>query len=515
MAVDDGIIPKDSVDLIPRNEIRTKLATYIKQKKIHTQAELIRELINQKIIRAAYANNQLQEVLTDFWFNHFNVALTKPQVIPFVLAYERDVIKPNVLGKFNQLLLATAKSPAMLTYLDNFSSTGESDALPNSQLRQRIEEARQRRNENNEDSSVVNQLRKNKRNNGINENYAREVMELHTMGVDGGYTQSDVTQAARILSGWSIYPIGEEYGGQIRKMIENTGEDKLIERGFVRDGDFFFVKSRHDIKEKTVLGKNYQANGGYEEGIDLLNRLAHHSATAKFICKKLAVRFVSDNPPESLIDKMSKTFLEKDGDVKQVIITMVNSPEFWSKQVLRGKTKSPFELVISSVRALNAKVNFPFQLYRQLEKMGQKIYYYQAPTGFPDRADYWINTGGLLNRMNFGIEITSQQIRGSKVDLLKLNNDHEPENAEAALRTYARLLMPERDMEPTIKRLLPLLTDPALQQKILKSSSDTKSDDLMELDDLFLEENDKSKSEMNSLAQVVGIIIGSPEFQRR
>ena len=515
MAENEGYIPKDSVDAIPRNEIRTKLTAYIKEKNIHTQGELIRELINQKIIRASYANNQLQEVLTDFWFNHFNVALTKPQVIPFVLAYERDAIRPNVLGKFNELLLATAKSPAMLTYLDNFSSAGESDALPNAQLRQRIVERRQRRNLDNQDSNVVNQNKNTRKNNGINENYAREVMELHTMGVDGGYTQSDVTQAARILTGWSIYPMGEEYGGQIRKMIENIGEDKLIERGFVREGDFFFVKSRHDINAKTVLGKNYQANGGYEEGVDLLYRLAHHSSTSKFICKKLAIRFVSDNPPQSLIDKMSKTFLEKEGDIKQVMITMVNAPEFWSKQVLREKTKSPFELVISSVRALNAKVNFPFQLYRQLEKMGQKIYYYQAPTGFPDRADSWINTGALLNRMNFGIEITSQQIRGTRVDLLKLNKDHEPENAEAALRTYARLLMPERDMEPTIKRLLPLLTDPALQQKLLKSSSDTKSDDLMEIDDLFSEEDDKYKSERNSLAQVVGIIIGSPEFQRR
>jgi uncharacterized protein (DUF1800 family) len=283
----------------------------------------------------------------------------------------------------------------------------------------------------------------------------------------------------------------------------------------VRNGDFFFVQSRHDIKQKQILGKIYPENGGYQEGVDLLSMLAHHKSTAKFICKKIAVRFVSDNPPQSLIEKMSKTFLEKDGDIKQVLITMVNSPEFWSKKVLREKTKSSFELVISSVRALNAKVVSPFQLYKQLEKMGQKIYYYQAPTGFPDRADYWINTGALLNRMNFGIEISSQQIRGTRVDLLKLNNNHEPENAEAALRTYARLLMPERDMEPTIKRLLPLLTDPSLKQKLLKSSTAIKSDESMELDDLFSEEYNKPKSEMNSLAQVVGIIIGSPEFQRR
>lgn len=515
IAVEDGVIPRDSIDLLSKDELKVRLAPYIKEKNIHTQAELVRELINQKIIRAAYANNQLQEVLTDFWFNHFNVALTKSQVVPFVLAYERDAIRPHVLGKFNDLLLATSQSPAMLTYLDNFNSFGDNDSVQNSRVRKKIEEERMNRVVNSEDTAVNNQLKNRRRRSGINENYARELLELHTLGVDGGYTQADVTQAARVLSGWSIYPMGELAGGQITRLIESAGEEKLKERGFVRNGDFFFVQSRHDIKQKQILGKIFPENGGYQEGVDLLSILAHHQSTAKFICKKIAVRFVSDNPPQSLTDKMSKTFLEKDGDIKQVIITMVNSPEFWSKQVLREKTKSPFELVINSVRALNAKVNAPYQLFRQLEKMGQKIYYYQAPTGFPDRSDYWINTGALLNRMNFGIEITSQQIRGIRVDLLKLNNEHEPENAEAALKTYARLLMPERDMEPTIKRLLPLLADPKLQQKLLKSSSDTKSDDLMELDELFLEEDKKYKAEMNSLAQVVGIIIGSPEFQRR
>lgn len=515
MAVEDGVIAKDSVELIPKNEVKIKLAAYIKEKNLHAQADLVRELINQKIIKAAYANNQLQEVLTDFWFNHFNVSLSKSQVIPFVLAYERDVIRPNVLVKFNDLLLATSQSPAMLTYLDNFTSFGDNDSVQNSRFRKRIEEERINKIANSDDTTVNNPLKNRRGKSGINENYARELMELHTLGVDGGYTQADVTQAARVLSGWSIYPMGELAGGQITRLIESAGEEKLKERGFVRNGDFFFVQSRHDIKQKQILGKIYPENGGYQEGVDLLSMLAHHKSTAKFICKKIAVRFVSDNPPQSLIEKMSKTFLEKDGDIKQVLITLVNSPEFWSKQVLREKTKSSFELVISSVRALNAKVVSPFQLYKQLEKMGQKIYYYQAPTGFPDRADYWINTGALLNRMNFGIEISSQQIRGTRVDLLKLNNNHEPENAEAALRTYARLLMPERDMEPTIKRLLPLLTDPSLKQKLLKSSTATKSDESMELEDLFSEEYNKPKSEMNSLAQVVGIIIGSPEFQRR
>ena len=516
MASEDGVIPKDSVQLIDKDQVRLRLSQYVKSKNIHTQPQLIRSFVSQRILRATYSNNQLQEVLTEFWFNHFNVALTKPQVIHFAPAYERDVIRPNVLGKFSQLLIATAKSPAMLTYLDNFISSGENDSIDNPQRRRRLQN-----NDDERDSSKVSFANKNKnaqRNKGLNENYAREVMELHTLGVDGGYTQADVTNAARLLTGWSIYPMGEEYGGQLKKLIDAVGEDKLIERGYIRDGDFFFIKSRHDVKEKIVLGKSYPENGGYQEGMDLLNALAHHVATAKFISKKIATYFVADHPSPLLINKMSKTFLEKDGDIKQVMMTMVNAPEFWNKDAVRQKTKSPFELVVSAARSLNAEVYAPFQVFKTLDKMGQKIYYYQAPTGFPDRADYWINTGALLNRMNFGIDIASQKLRGVKVDLLKLNNYQEPENAEAALKTYATLLLPERDMEPTIKRLLPLLTDPSLQQQLIKQSNQKerygKIDDLFDVDSMD-QEDKRSEKERSMLAQVVGIIIGSPEFQRR
>jgi len=520
MAAEDGVISRDSIDLLSKDEVKVRLDSYIKEKNIHTQSELIKELINQKIIRATYSNNQLQEVLTDFWFNHFNVALTKPQVVLFTLVYERDAIRPNVLGKFNDLLSATSQSPAMLAFLDNFTSFGDNDSLQNSRFRKRIEEERMNRFENKVDTAVNNQFKNRKSKSGINENYARELMELHTLGVDGGYTQVDVTQAARVLSGWSIYPMGELAGGQISKLIESLGEEKLKERGFVKNGDFFFVQSRHDVKQKKVLGNIYPENGGYQEGVDLLSMLAHHPSTAKFISKKLAVRFVSDNPPQSLVDKMSKTFLDKDGDIKQMLITMVNASEFWSKSSVRQKTKSPFELVISSLRALKADVIIPFQVFRQLDKMGHKIYYYQAPTGFPDRADYWINTGALMNRMNFGIAIASKQMPAVKFDLLKLNNNHEPENIEQALRIYAQLLMPERDVESTIKRLLPLLNDPALQRKLLNTADSIKRGNKeegisMELDDLFAKDEQMPIFNHNSLAQVVGIIIGSPEFQRR
>ncbi|MEJ7672843.1 MAG: DUF1800 domain-containing protein [Chitinophagaceae bacterium] len=293
-------------------------------------------------------------------------------------------------------------------------------------------------------------------------------MELHTLGVDGGYTQQDVTQAARVLTGWTIYPMSDKgYGNAMKKMVDKVGDDKLTERGFVHEGDFLFAANRHDNKEKTVLGKTFAANGGYEEGVQLLKMLAHHSSTAKFISKKIAVRFVSDNPPQSLLDKMAKTFTEKNGDIKAVLITMATAPEFWSKSVIREKTKSPFELAISAVRALDADIKQPYQIFAWSDKMGQKLYFYQAPTGFPDKGQYWINTGALLNRMNFGLAIASQRIPGTKLDLLALNNRREPESSSAALITYSKLIMPERKLDSTIKKLTPLLNDPELVKKLV------------------------------------------------
>ena len=413
----------------------------------------------------------------------------------------------------------------------------EVESVSNTQNRERFQRFIER-NQNSTDSATllkVEKLKNARKNKGLNENFARELMELHTLGVDGGYTQSDVTQTARILTGWGLYPYDQRYAQGTKKLIESIGEEKLKESGFVRNGDFLFAINRHDIKEKKVLGKTYPANGGYSEGVDLLNMLAHHTSTAKFISKKLAVYFVSDNPPQSLINKMTKTFLDRDGDIKAVLITMVTAPEFWSIGAVRQKTKSPFELVVSATRALDSDIDAPFQLFLKMDKMGQKIYYYQAPTGFPDNATYWVNAGALLNRMNFGLDIASGKIRGTYTDLLKLNQYHEPENATAALITYVSILLPEREMGPTIKRLSPFLTTPGLKEKLAiatQSSSpnqnsmiDSKKkmmnveDEIVSDDSLDIDFNEnKMKSALsieNMLAQIVGIIIGSPEFQRK
>lgn len=538
MAVQEGMMHKDSARA-DRKEYRDELKAFMQQKGLKPQQELLRQLAAQKIFRAAYSTNQLREVLTDFWFNHFNVAASKGGIQQYLTSYERDAIRPNVLGRFETLLLATAKSPAMLTYLDNNKSSVNEEDMDAGQKKfakvrdNVVEKMEERMPENMTDTAVRRNARgkiKIPKMQGLNENYAREIMELHTLGVDGGYTQADVTQAARILTGWGLNPM-IEYGLKPKRL---PNEKRLERLGFVYDDNFLFAAPKHDRGEKKVLGVAFAAGGGYEEGVKLIHLLATHPSTARFISKRLAVRFVGDVPPPALVDKMAKTFLEKEGDIKQVLLTMVSAPEFWSKTVLREKTKSPFEVAISAIRATNAEVAAPFQVYQWVNKMGQQLYNYQAPTGFPDRGQYWINTGSLLNRMNFGLAFASGRIPGVKVDLMALNNGREPESAEEALRVYSKLLLPERNVDETVKRLTPMLTDPELQQKIEASAKQTDSYRAAAQDDedMMAEGKGQGKKKLGGkkntpaplamargnnslLGQVVGIVIGSPEFQRR
>jgi len=519
MAVKDGAIDKDSVKT-NTTQYRQTLDSYMQQKGLRPQRELTRQFVSQKILRAAYTQNQLQEVMTSFWFNHFNVSLTKNGCSPFIPAYERDVIRPNALGNFGVMLLATAKSPAMLYYLDNFSSSAAND---NMSLRLSNKPV----NPNNpaQMDSMRTKLQKRKKENGLNENYAREVMELHTLGVDGGYTQQDVTQAARVLTGWTVFP------AQIYNKAKSPDKagDRMKKRGSVREGDFLFEANRHDKGVKMVLGKKYSPeDGGYQEGVMLLNDLANHKATARFISEKIATRFVNDHPAISLTERMAKTFSDQKGDIKSVLITMVNAPEFWSAASLREKTKSPFELVIGSVRCLKAEISQPYQLYNWITRMGEKMYAYQAPTGFPDKGQYWINSGALLNRMNFGLALASGRIPGVKVNLTALNNDHEPESSQDALFTYSKLIIPERNIGQSIKTLSPMLNDPKLIEKVDKASSvaTPANSDQMNMPQMDSKpenkprQNKREKMQNNPgnntmLAQVVGVIIGSPEYQRR
>ncbi len=544
VAAKNKLLDKDSIRNLEKPEYRQQIKRLMDQQGYKPQQELHRQLINQKIIRAAYGQNQLKEVLTDFWFNHFNVSLTKGQSQQFVMTYERDAIRPHVLGNFETMLEATAKHPAMLEYLDNASSVSNDNDMSRRQQNNVLARAARKRMEamamdtTRPGSKILAQTLKAKKTQGLNENYAREVMELHTLGVDGGYTQRDVTELARILTGWGVAPLYKDGPGM--KLMETAGPAVLARRGYKIEGDFLFRGDKHDQEAKTILGKTYPANGGYEEGVEILQTLANHPSTARFICTKLAARFVADTPNAVLVNKMAETYLKNKGNIRSVLITMVSSPEFWDTKSLRAKVKSPFELAISTIRATNADIQQPFQVFNWCTKMGQRFYYYQAPTGFPDRASYWINTGSLLNRMNFGLAFATEKIPGVKLNLASLNNNHEPESAEAALMVYSKILLPERNADENVKRLTAMVRDVNLEQKITAAAEKTAvpntqmtSDDEMMMEAVPAQKNKKPNQKaalgkknlpvttlyvagnVNTVSQVTGIIIGSPEFQRK
>jgi uncharacterized protein (DUF1800 family) len=373
-----GIPIKDSADADANLESNQAVRDMMKKKGYVTRAEYERQLEGQTVIRAVYSNNQLREVLTDFWFNHFNVSFTKAECRQYILNYERDAIRPRVTGLFSQLLEEVARHPAMLQYLDNASSVSK----------------------------------------GINENFAREVMELHTMGVDGGYAQKDVTEVARALTGWTVYPLSpyQSYTRRSRLLIEKVGWDRLSRKGFLRLGDFLYRPDEHDEGAKIILGHQFPAGGGYDEGVQVLELLAHQPATAVFICRKLAVHFVCDSPSAKLVNNMAAVFLQTGGDIRRVLLTMAGSDEFWSRGALHEKVKSPFELAVSAIRGAGADIRQPFRVYVWCKNMGQRLYFFQAPTGFPDRSSYWINTGSLLSRMNFALAFSAGAIPGIDLD---------------------------------------------------------------------------------------------------
>ncbi len=551
LAVEKGLVAnKDSIKVNgDQKAYKNQLKELYEELNLQPMAELHRQLINQKIIRAIYSKNQLQEVLTSFWFNHFNVSLTKNQSQAFVLNYEQEAIRANCLGSFDALLIATAKHPAMLTYLDNAQSVSNNNEVFNPMVTAKINKRIQRRmdlleqdSSNNNRAKKIKQLAKAKQQEGLNENFAREVMELHTLGVDGGYTQQDVTELARALTGWTLSPaLAANKGIAQQKMIEKFGKETLLNKGFVFENDFMFRADKHDSKEKIILGTKLKEGGGFEEGINILQMLGKHPSTAHFICKKLAIHFVADTPSIQLVQQMANTFIATDGNIKSVLLTMVQQVEFWKAAISHNKVKSPFEYIVSTARATNAEVHQPYQLFNWCNKMGQKIYYYQAPTGFPDQSVSWTNAGALVNRMNFGLAFATQKIPGIKVNWAELNHYHEPESAEAALYVYSDILLPARDLQKNINRLLPLIKDIQIEQKITLAAKNHEMAielDTTELNAEWMNNNHShsimqhrsnnqlnaikssatmhfSNSVNNTIAQVAGIIIGSPEFQRK
>ena len=321
--------------------------------------QVIADIEEAKLLRAVYAERQLQEVLVDFWFNHFNVFAGKGATRNYLAEYEREAIRPYVLGNFREMLEATAKSPAMLFYLDNWQNVSAA----------KVAGARPPR--------------------GINENYARELMELHTLGVDGGYAQADVVNVARALTGWTIKP------------REGSGT--------------LFVPRLHDDKEKTVLGHAIKAGGGPNDIEQVLDILAAHPSTARHLATKLAARFVSDTPPATLVDRAAARFTATRGDLREVMRTIVTSPEFFAPEAYRAKVKTPLDFVASALRATGAEVRSAQPLARALKEMGMPLYFCQPPTGYADTASTWVSAGALVSRMNFAVALGKNEIRGVRI----------------------------------------------------------------------------------------------------
>jgi uncharacterized protein (DUF1800 family) len=422
---------------------------------------VVSELQQAKLLRALYSERQLQEVMTDFWFNHFNVYLNKEADQYLVTAYERDVIRTHALGKFKDLLLATAQSPAMLFYLDNWLSVGPKSPVAVAAL-------------------VANKGKPGKAIPGLNENYGRELMELHTLSVNGGYTQHDVTELARVLTGWTIQP---------------------LEQG----ATFQFDPKKHDPGDKVVLGQTIPENG-VNEGLQVLDMLAHHPNTAKFIARKLAMRFVADNPPPALVDRLAQKFLSTDGDMREVLRTLFKSPEFWSAKAYRAKVKTPFEFVISSLRATGTDLNNPGPLLGILNKMGMPLYLMQPPTGYSMAESTWMNSEALIDRMNYALALSNGQVGGTNFDagrLLALGT--------LTSRGFPRPHSSDSDNERGQETALLLLENALLNGEI---SATTQKAIRRQLDDPQVAAHalDDPKRTLNTMT---ALVIGSPEFQHR
>jgi uncharacterized protein (DUF1800 family) len=429
-------------------------------------ARVVEELAMAKMTRAIYGQRQLQQVMDDFWFNHFNVFAGKGEDRYYLTSYERDVIQPHALGKFKDLATATAKSPAMLFYLDNFLSA---DPLAAQRLTQQRAMRQQRRGglgrfpRNSPQAQTAN---KKKQGRGLNENYGRELMELHTLGVDGGYTQKDVTEVARAFTGWTI-----------EKPRENP--------------QFKFDNRIHDPDPKIVLGKKIHA-GGMKDGEQVIELLAKHPSTAKFISTKLARRFVSDNPPPSLVARMGDTFKSSGGDIRAVMHTMIYAPEFWSREAYRAKIKTPFEFVASTVRALGTDADTTMPLVQWVGRIGEPLYQCQPPTGYSDKSEAWVNAGALLNRLNFSLALAGNKLRGSRTDASALLGPSSSSDGKEILDRAVQLFLGGHAGPATIETLQKQLEDPQVMQARL---------------------DDPAKPA--DLGVITGLVLGAPEFQRR
>jgi uncharacterized protein (DUF1800 family) len=434
---------------------------------------VVEELQAQRLLRDIYSSHQLQEVMTTFWLNHFNVYLHKNEETPYYLvSYERDVIRPRAIGNFEDLLVATAESPAMLLYLDNSSSTGPDSMVAE---KQKLRAAQGKAGKATPP--------------GLNENYGRELMELHTLGVNGGYTQKDVTEAAKVFTGWTVDR-------------PNLG------------GGFKFDETRHQPGKKVVMGHKIKENG-QKEGLQLLHILATSPATAHFISQELAIAFVSDTPPLALVNRMAQNFQSTHGDIASVLRTMIHAPEFWASSTYQAKVKTPLEYVVSAARASGADIVNTQPLVNALNQMGMPLYACVPPTGYSDKADAWVSTGELVTRMNFALSLATNHFGGINSQWTDVTKQvTSPTDAEVALE--ARLIpggVSEKTRAAVLDQAQPQLPAQPSQQnpaQIVPEPVDTQT-----VKPKPQSPAAQAKALENQNAQIAGLLLGSPEFQRR
>ena len=480
-----------------------------------------------RVGRAVVSERQLEEVLVDFWLNHFNVFLGKNQqdMRMYLASYEREVIRPRVFGKFRDLLGAVAHSPAMLLYLDNRLSAADSNRVtlanyggPDALIGARGAAARGGR------GTVLSpraaQALQQRGQRGLNENYARELLELHTLGVDGGYTQKDVIEVARAFTGWSIVPPNQEgRGGRA-----NARQAAMV-AGAIVEGEFMFRPQVHDAEEKVVLGVKLKAGRGMEDGESVLDIVAKHPSTARYIATKLARRFVSDSPSFSLVERAADTFTKTKGDLREVVRVIVTSQEFFAASAYRAKVKSPFEVVVSALRAVGAPADATPRTHGVLALLGQPVFGHQTPDGWPETGDEWINTGSILNRINFGIFLAAGRMPGTSENTWPLPVGIRRESREAQVdAVIAAFLGGEASFETRqilISGANPMLAtaapDSATNQMSTRVSNDM---DVTGMDPGTFRRAQAGRAFQNlppleGVAQIVGLALGSPEFQRR
>ncbi len=418
---------------------------------------VVTDLQRAKLLRAIYSEQQLYELMVDFWENYFSIFANKDDDRYLLTAFDRETIRPFAMGRFRDLLGATAHSPAMLFYLDNWRSSVPRPYPAKGEKPAGVD-------------------------GGFNENYARELMELHTLGVDGGYTQKDVQEVARCFSGWTIQKPNEQ-------------------------GLFVYRPGYHDDGEKIVLGHKILAGGGYADGERVLDILASHSSTAKFIATKLARRFISDDPPQSVIDRAAAVFLKTDGSIRETLRAIVTSPEFFSPAAYRAKTRSPLEFVAAAMRALNADTDGDRPVLDFISRMGQPLFGRITPDGYSDRAEQWLSSGAMIARLNFASALATNRIKGTSIKCSNLLNGTDEANKEAVAAKLTQLTVPI-DLSNSSRSVLDKVVSsgpPAASSPpptTVSAAFDPKS-------------AQTPGAPVAYVSELVTLLIGSPEFQHR